>query len=206
MAKKNINYYTLFIEAAGYSCDEARELKNAVENFDGNLLAKNIQMIHTIEHTADEKKHVLMENLSQEFITPIEREDIVSLAQELDDVTDAIEEIFQSMYMYNAQNTTQEAIEFAHIILKSCECIRELMTEIENFKKSKVIKDIIIRLNDFEDEGDRLYMKTMRELYMNTDDPLKIIIWSRLYQKFEDCCDHCENVAKVVEGVIMKNS
>ena len=108
--------------------------------------------------------------------------------------------------MYNAKATTQYAVEFSYIILKSCESIRELMTEFENFKKSKTIKDKIIKLNDYEDEGDRLYMKAMRELCTTSNDPITIIVWSKLYQKFEDCCDHCENVAKVVEGVIMKNS
>jgi uncharacterized protein Yka (UPF0111/DUF47 family) len=91
--KKDYNYYNKFVELVDYSCQAAELLNTTLENFDTSTIDNKIQEMHSIEHSADLSKHELIERLAEEFIAPLEREDIVSLSQEIDDITDAIEDV-----------------------------------------------------------------------------------------------------------------
>ena len=121
MRKQRTNeYFEGFVLGMESACKAAEYLECLVENFDPEKLGDQIEEVHAIEHEADLNKHALMQKLAKEFITPIEREDIILLLQQIDNVTDFIEDVVRKMFMYNAKAMRYEAKEFATIIKQCC--------------------------------------------------------------------------------------
>ena len=207
MAKKQDDFYFQnFITCAEFSTQAAHLLKDILSDFRPEETKKRLDELHAIEHAADEKKHELNDKLVKAFITPIEREDIASLSQQIDNLTDKIEEVFIRIYINNVSKIRPEALEMLDIVIRCCEEICGLMREFANFRRSKELKDRIIRINSLEEEADRLYIANMRALHSEEKDVLEIIAWREIYSYLEKCADACEHAADVVEGVVMKNS
>lgn len=207
MAKKQDDFYFQnFITCAEFSSQAAHLLKDILSDFRPVETKKRLDELHAIEHAADEKKHELNDKLVKAFITPIEREDIASLSQQIDNLTDKIEEVFIRIYINNVSKIRPEALEMLDIVIRCCEEICGLMREFANFRRSKELKDRIIRINSLEEEADRLYIANMRALHSEEKDVLEIIAWREIYSYLEKCADACEHAADVVEGVVMKNS
>lgn len=207
MAKKENNYYfDTFTKSIFYANDAAELLKECFRNYDPSGLHKRIEEMHKIEHTADGLKHEMMEQLVKEFLPPIEREDIVELAHTIDNVTDCIEDVLLRMYMFNIKTLRPEIMQFTDVILRCCEALKEMALELHNFKKPAILKERIIEINHLEEEGDRIYTEAMRRLYTEEKDPVAIISWTTMYERLEKCCDCCEDVADMVEQIIMKNN
>lgn len=206
MGKKNDNYYFLgFIRLVDFSNQAAELLRNIIENYDNAKLSELKDKMHYIEHSADLEKHLMIEKLSREFITPIEREDIIDIAQKIDDVTDAIEDVLMRLYMYDVKEINQNLRDFTEVICNCCKGLSVAVNEFANFKRSNTLKDAIIEVNNLEEVGDRLYIDSVRQLFTNTTDARELIIWEVLYNLVEKCCDSCESVADAIETVIMKN-
>ena len=207
MAKKQDDFYFQnFITCAEFSSQAAHLLKDILSDFRPEETKKRLDELHAIEHAADEKKHELNDKLVKAFITPIEREDIASLSQQIDNLTDKIEEVFIRIYINNVSKIRPEALEMLDIVIRCCEEICGLMREFANFRRSKELKDRIIRINSLEEEADRLYIANMRALHSEEKDVLEIIAWREIYSYLEKCAVACEHAADVVEGVVMKNS
>ncbi|HHY52053.1 MAG TPA: DUF47 family protein, partial [Clostridiales bacterium] len=120
--KKNA-YFNDFISMMEHSCRAAEYLQQALRNFKPELLAQQRKEMHEIEHAEDDLKHEMLKRLAKEFVTPIDREDILGLANELDNVTDKIEDILIRMYMYNVKEVHPVAIEFADVIADCCKAL-----------------------------------------------------------------------------------
>lgn len=206
MAKNHNDYFKMFENMVVTSCRAAGKLQSVLSNYSMEDLDDNMKALHKIESEGDSQKHHLMKTLAKEFITPIEREDILQLADEIDDVTDSIEDILLKMYMYNVKEIQPNAIAFSDIIVQCCGELLSTMKEFATFKKSKTIHNSIIEMNRLEETGDQLYIQAVRTLYSERRDPLDTMVWTELYGCFEKCCDTCEHVVDVVEGVIMKNT
>ncbi|WP_195429794.1 DUF47 family protein [Clostridium sp. D46t1_190503_E9] len=205
-SKKGNDYFEMLSELVDYSCSAANLLHDTLLNFDVNEIENKISEMHKIEHAADLKKHDMMNKLLKEFITPIERGDIAELAHEIDNVTDAIEDILTRIYMFNITSMRKEALDFANVIIKHCNELKGLMKEFRNYKKSQEIQKLIININGLEEEGDKLYIMSIRNLYTTSKDSIELMTWTDTFKYFERCCDACETAANVVESVIMKNS
>ena len=205
MAKNN-NYFEYFIELVDFCLAAAESLSSTLHNFDAKKLPETMKLLHEVEHNADVKKHEMIKKLSAEFITPIEREDIIQLSQEIDDVTDSIEDVLLKIYMFNITEIKEEALEFCKIIADCCQALKNVMQNFQNFKKSADLKKYLIEINRLEEVGDQLYTDAVRKLYTTCKDPIEIIAWTETFRRFEQCCDNCEDIADVVESVIMKNS
>lgn len=203
---KGNDYFSMLAELTDYSCSAASLLNETIGEFHVSQLGERTKEMHEIEHAADLKKHDMINKLAKEFIPPIERGDIIEIAHHIDNVTDAIEDVLVRIYMFNISVIREEAIEFTKLILNICNETSKLMKEFRNFKKSSEINKMIIRINDLEEEGDRLYTEGIRNFYTTILDPIKLITWKDTFEYFEKCCDACESVADVVEGVIMKNT
>ncbi|GAA0108160.1 DUF47 family protein [Clostridium tertium] len=205
-SRKGNDYFEMLSELVDYSCSAANLLHDTLLNFDVNEMKNKIGEMHNIEHAADLKKHDMMDKLLKEFITPIERGDIAELAHEIDNVTDAIEDILARIYMFNITSMRREALDFANVIIKNCNELKGLMKEFRNYKKSQEIQKLIVNINGLEEEGDKLYIMSIRNLYTTSKDPIELMTWTDTFKYFERCCDACETAANVVESVIMKNS
>ena len=206
MKKKDYDYFQAFTQAVDYSCQAAEILKNTLTYFDTDNLNDRLKDVHGVEHAADLGKHEMMSELARAFITPIEREDILELMQELDDVTDDIEDVLIRTYIFHILSIREDALRFADIISRCCGEMLKMMKEFRDFRKSKTIHEMIVAINDLEEEGDRLYTEAVRRLFMHSKDPIELMVWREIFDRMEKCCDACEHVANIVESIIMKNS
>ena len=148
----------------------------------------------------------MMARLSKEFVTPIDREDIIQLANELDNVTDKIDDILIRMYMYNIVTLRPAAIAFSDVIVRCCNALHKVVSEFPHFHKSTSLIPAIIEVNTVEEEGDNLYIDAVRDLYQTCTNPLEVSVWSELFDRLEECCDACEHVADIMEIIVLKNS
>lgn len=206
--KRKYDYFTGFERQVELACQEAALLTHAIETFQPNNGFETLLVeAHEIEHQGDEVTHTIFTAIATDFITPIEREDIVALAQYFDDILDYIEDVIQRFHMYDVKEMHEDALEFAHIIEKSCQALSNTMSDFRNFKKSKNFKQKIIDVNTYEEEADELYMGIIRHLYENKkDDPLYILTWSQLFTRMEKCTDACEHAADTMRMILLKNS
>ena len=207
MSKKQDSYYFQnFIACAGLSCQAAQLLKQAFGDFQPDKLTERMDQIHAVEHEADRKKHDLLNTLVKAFITPIEREDILLLSQNIDEVTDKIEDVFLRLYCNNIQSIRPDALEMVGVAIRCCEELKTLLKEFSDFRRSKTLHTHIVNINTLEEEADRLFISGMRHLHTSCRDPLTVISWREIYIYLEKCVDACEHAADTVESVVMKNS
>lgn len=207
MARKNeFDYFDSFVKLSEYCYDAAKMLDDILINFNADTLEEKMKKMHEIEHKADLHAHEITRRLAKEFITPIEREDIVVLVHEIDDITDSIEDVLLHMYMYNVKEIRNDALRFSKIILQSCEELIVTFEEFKNFRKSKEIHNRIVHINKLEEDGDNLYTEAVRKLHMTSTNPIEIMSWTTAFNRLEKCCDACEEAVNIVESVIMKNS
>lgn len=204
--KKDVNYFDAFVELAGYSCQAADLLNETIINYHAEELKDKMEKMHAIEHSGDKARHEMIKKLAREFITPIEREDIMAMADAIDTVTDTIEDVLMRMYMCNIRYVREHALKMTEIIVKCCDALKKALDEFHNFRKSQTLHDLIVDVNHLEEEGDRLYTEAVRDLYVNCKDFLEISGWDKTYDYLERCCDACEDVTDVIESVMMKNS
>ncbi|NLW78901.1 MAG: DUF47 family protein [Ruminococcaceae bacterium] len=206
MAKKHSPYFQDFVAMADFSVQAAEYLQVVLEGFEVHRLAECRDAMHAIEHAEDEVKHDMMRRLAKEFVTPIDREDIIQLANDLDTVTDKIDDILIRVYMYNISQVRPAALAMADVILRCCKALHTAIVEFPNFHKSQTLTQAIIAVNTLEEEGDALYIAAVHELYLEGGNPIEVAAWSELFDRLEDCCDACEHVADALETVVMKNS
>lgn len=207
MAKKHkFDYFAGFEKQAKIAVEEAELLYEAVESFTTtDELVPLLEKAHEIEHRGDLIDDEAFHNVATDFITPIERGDILELSQALDDIIDGIEEIMQRFYMYDIHYMHENAKEFAKIIRKATKALNRAMEDFKNFKKSKKLHSLMDEVNDLEEQGDVLYMKAVRELFQHPDDPIEVEVWANLFDSMEDVCDLCEDVAEIMGNVSLKN-
>lgn len=206
MAKTDRMYFENLVCAADYCCKAATYLVEVMENFEGRDWSSTLETMHTYEHSADGVKHEMTASLARAFVTPIDREDLAAVSQNIDDVADAIEEVLQYFYMYNIATATAESVEFAHRISDCCEKMKIMLGEFMNFKKPEKLRNQVIELSHMEEECDALYIRANRALSEQVTDPVAIISWREIYNRFESCADACEHVGDVIDMVVMKNS
>lgn len=207
MAKKqDLYYFDTFVACAEDSCRAAHMLKESLNNFHPDQLKEQLDELHKVEHSADMKKHDMLDRLAREFIPPIEREDIISLSQNIDNITDKVEDVMLRVYMNNVRDIESGALKMTDVIIECCEAVKALLEEFREFRKSKNLKNLVIRINDLEEKSDKMFMENIRSLYVESEDPIRIIAWRDIYIYLERCADACEHVADVVESVVMKNS
>lgn len=204
--KRDNDYFEMFVKMVEYACASSELLHETLTNFDPNTLSDKIVQMHEFEHAADMQNHDVRNRLVKEFMPPIEREDIISLVQEIDDVTDSIEDVLLRIYMFHIDTIREEALAFSEVIVTCCSALKIALENFHNFKKTSPIQENIIEINRLEEEGDKLYTDAIRNLYSNSKDPVEIIAWTQTFDRLEKCCDACEHVSNIIETIIMKNS
>lgn len=206
MKKQDSFYFDNFAECTNYSLKAAMLLQEVMMNYNPAILESRMDEMHEIEHAADTKKHEMLAVLMKAFMTPIEREDILLLSSCLDEVTDKIEDVMIRLYCNSVTSIRPLAIDMANVVIDCCKELVSLLSEFRNFKKSKTIHSIIVRINTLEEDADKLFIRAMRELHAQTSDPVEIIKWREIFIYLEKCTDAVEHVADVVERVIMTNT
>lgn len=199
-------YYENFIAAADCSCNAANYLIECLTNYDPSNIKNMLETMHKFEHAADEKKHEMSATLAKAFVTPFDREDLAELSHNIDEVVDKVEEILQRFYVDEIQTVTPECLQFAKKIAGCCTQMKELLMELQNFKKPAKLHSLIIALSNAEEECDSIYLEATMKARKVSSDVLEIIAWREIYDCMESCADACEHVADSVETIVMKNT
>ena len=209
MGKKKKNdsfYYDNFNDCAALTVKAAKLLDETMRAFDPQAIEGAVQKMHGIEQAADEKNHEVSDALMTAFITPIEREDIDVLSDALDDVVDALEGVLHRIYFDNIQAIRPDALEISAMVVRETEAMADLVKEFPQFKHPKRLHEQIIAINKLEEEADGLYIQAMRQLHTTDEEPLTVIAWRDVYTFLEYCSDAVEDVARTIDGIVMKNS
>lgn len=202
-AKEEV-FFDLFVDTATDTCKAAKLLEDLMNNYVD--VKDKIDAIEDVEHKCDGHVHKILEQLNRSFITPIDREDIYLIAKEIDNITDAIESTAHRFIMCNVKSIRDDAKLLAKMVSQCTEELRLVMAEMKNMKTSKTLGPKIIEVNRIEDEGDVIFRKAIQKLFLGDEDPLDVIKWKEIYEFMENTLDACEDVANIVEGVVMKHA
>ncbi|GAB0169243.1 DUF47 family protein [Lysinibacillus sp. CTST325] len=174
-----------------------------IENIDS--LKEIADTMKRYETSGDKLIHELIVMLNKSFMTPIEREDILSLANKLDDVIDGMEGCIAHFDMYNLTEVTDPMRQFLTYIAKSTDEMVQAM-ELLNSKKLVEMRKHAIQIKDYERECDEIFRSSMKQLFIQEKDPMRIIVFKSIYEQFEDIADYCQTVANTIETIIMRNA
>lgn len=206
--KRRVDYFDLFEKQSSAAVAEAQLLIEVIDSYEtGGNVRELIERAHELENQSDEYNHLLYKRLAHDFITPIERDDIIEMAQGLDNLIDYIEDVVLCFYMYRVSGMHEHAREFAKLIKKSCKALDKAMVDFRNFKKSKTFKQLIVDVNTYEEEADKLYLQVNRSLFgRDASEALDVLRWTQIFDRMEKCCDTCEHIADTMGGILLKNA
>ncbi len=159
--------------------------------------------IKEVEHKCDFLTHEIIQRLHRTFVTPLDREDIHALARSLDDVMDAIDASATIVRLYHIAEVRDDARELARIIMASAE---QVVKAIKALERRKGVAEPAVEINRLENEADRAHQAALRRLFEEERDPIVIIKWKEILDFLEDATDRCEDVANVLEGVVVKHA
>jgi predicted phosphate transport protein (TIGR00153 family) len=162
-----------------------------------------VDEIKEVEHKCDHLTHQIIQKLNSTFVTPIDREDIHALAKALDDVMDAIDASARFVRLYKIKTIRYGARELARIISLGAEQVRLGMEALE---KRTGVAQRSVEINRLENEADRIHESALRRLFDEETDPILIIKWKEILDVLEEATDRCEDVANLLEGVVVKNA
>ncbi|NLP00609.1 MAG: DUF47 family protein [Clostridiaceae bacterium] len=203
--RKDVDCFELFQISSSYSRKAAVTLKKAYE--DGVVDYNELKNLKDIEHEADIHVHRCLKAVEEAFITPIDRSDIVEIIKEIENITDSIDSIANHTYMMCVSKVNEAAQTLMQLVVDACIKLEELMKILKDFKKEiKKVNDLIIEINNIEEDGDKTYLNAMRTLFEFETDAKKIIVWKLLYDQLEGALDKCEDVADIVQKIIVSKT
>ena len=165
-------------------------------------IADRAHEIKEVEHKCDFLTHDIIQRLNQTFVTPIDREDIHSLARSLDDIMDAIDDAAALIPLYHLDHMRPGARELAAVISKSVDQVRTALTALE---KRKGVLDHVVEINRLENEADRIHQKAVGQLFAEETNAIAVMKWKEFFDLLEDATDRCEDVANLLENVVVKH-
>lgn len=201
---KKSEFFDQFVKHAALSVDGAKLLQALLEN--PTNVEEQSRRIKAVEHDADTVAHQTLEMLHKSFITPIERGDIHRIVSRLDDILDYIEAASQRIWLYEIKEITPEAKEMSRVLVRSTMAVKATVDSMHNMKDPAQIRSSCVEINRLENECDTLLRLGLARLFKEERDPLMVIKWKEIYENIEDATDRCEDVANVIEGVVIENA
>lgn len=203
LPKKN-EFFDMFARHAALTVRGAHELQAMLADL--HDVEEQSKRVKATEHDADTIAHKTMEMLHRSFITPIERSDIHEIVSRIDDILDYIEAASQRLWLYEIKEATSEAKDMARVLVQSTEMVRRCVEALPRMKNPEPILAACIEINRLENECDALLRLATARLFKEESDPLMVIKWKEIYENIEDATDRCEDVANVIEGVVLENA
>jgi len=198
------DFFGLFERHAALTVEGAREMQHLVQG--GQNIRTRAARIKEIEHETDVITHACVERLHKTFITPFDRDDIHRLITRMDDVMDYIESAAIAVMLYELVEMTDPARELADVLVRSTESVAVAVSGLKNVKQSQAILDACIEVNRLENEGDEILRGALADLFREAKDPLLVLKWKEVYEALENATDRCEDVANVIEGVVLEHA
>ena len=202
---KDFNFFDLFEKQAVCAVEAAVTFK-ALAGKSGILDEMSLKNMHDLEHRGDELTHDILNRLNKTFITPFDREDIHALAKELDDVIDMLYAIVNRMRTYKIAGPDKNLVEFAVVIEESVRAVDCAVRGLRDSKKFQSVQESCVEINRLENVGDAMRDKVLAELFETSKDPIDVIKRKEIYQDAETVLDICEDVAHVVQSILVKQA
>jgi predicted phosphate transport protein (TIGR00153 family) len=172
---------------------------------DGTLDEAEVKKIHNLEHEGDTLAHEITDMLNRTFITPIDREDIYALANQLDDVLDMLNAMAGRVKLYKLNPSDEYFVQFIDLIDQAAGALASAVKYMPDMKRQRRVLDYCIEINRLENLGDSVREKAIGHLFESEKDPINVIKWKEIYEVAEGTLDKCEHVAKVIEGILVKH-
>ncbi|HET6202553.1 MAG TPA: DUF47 family protein [Planctomycetota bacterium] len=196
---RNEKFLAPFTDMAALSCEAAAALKDLLRKFD--RLPERVRAIKDLEHRGDKITHGVLEALAKTFLTPLDREDIHSLATDLDDVLDMIDNAAHHVMDYGVGEGLWGAVELAEILEKQTAEIAKAMPHLGG---NKEVLPHCVEIKRLETAGDAVAREAMLRLFRDQKDPILVIKWKEILENLERATDECEDVANDLEGIFVK--
>lgn len=201
---RETNFFDYFERHAATIVEGSQEL--AALAAAGENVGERAKRIKDLEHRADAITHDCVEVLHKTFITPIERDDIYRLIGRMDDIMDYIETSADLWSLYDLHETTPEARELADVLVRAAREIEQAVTGLRDMKNAQAISARSVEINALENQGDQILRKAVAGLFREEKDPIRLIKWKSIYENLEIATDKCEDVANILEGVVLENA
>jgi predicted phosphate transport protein (TIGR00153 family) len=202
---KEEKFFEMFYEQADTIVEAADQLIAIVNNF--SELDRKVMEMNKIEHKADEIAHRIVGKLNTTFITPLDQEDIHDLASAIDDVVDFIDATCERLVLYKVSQPTEGFIHLANILHRATEETRMAVGQLGTFKKKPaVMKQCWIEVNRLENEGDTVSRAAIAKLFETESNAVEVIKWKEIYEHVETAIDKCEDVANILEQIVLKHA
>ncbi|WP_113663712.1 DUF47 domain-containing protein [Pedobacter nanyangensis] len=165
-----------------------------------------IKEVERLEHVGDDITHTIFIELSKNFITPFDREDIHSLASAIDDIADYIHASAGNIELYNVQNIGEPMVKLAELLVEMCTDLEKAIKELRSFKNIRVIADACVRINSAENQADYTCNLAIARLFEFETNAIELIRQKEVLQTLEIATDKCEDAANVLESILVKNA
>ncbi|MEI5983428.1 MULTISPECIES: DUF47 domain-containing protein [Sphingobacterium] len=203
---KDKKFFPLFEQAGSNLIEMAKLLKESVHTSDLQLRKNNSKLLEDLEHKGDNLTHQIHLELGKNFITPFDREDIHALASSLDDVADFIHGASNRMELYKVENPSDAMKEISDLIVEATEHVAKALFELKDLKNIRNITDSCVRINSVENKADYIFDKAVADLFEYEKDAINLIKNKEVLSAMEDATDKCEDVANVLESILVKNA
>ena len=201
---KEGRFFELFSEHAEQIVLGSRELVALMEA--GDDIQRRAYAIETIEKRADKLTQATIELLHKTFITPLDRDEIHHLITRMDDILDLMEDVSQSIFLYDVKQLTSEAHDLAEVCLACCEQVKVAVGLLSNMDNAPAILVACDEIDRLESEADHIMRAAMAKLFRDEPDVRQVIKLKAIYELLETVTDRCEDVANIIEGIVLENS
>jgi predicted phosphate transport protein (TIGR00153 family) len=197
------DFFGFFERHASLTVEGAKEMRRLIGGgVDVRALASRIK---EIEHETDVITHACVEKLHKTFITPLDRDAIYQLITRMDDIMDYIEDAAAALMLYELTEMTEPARALADVLVRSTEQVALAVAGLKDVKRPVTILEACIEVNRLENEGDEILRRALADLFRGAKDPLLVLKWKEIYEALENATDRCEDVANVIEGVVLEH-
>lgn len=204
--KQGIIFSQNLTDRADCACRAACLLERIMENFEPETLPEYLKKMHEIEHSADIKKQELSKILIKAFISTPVKTAIINISNDIDELTDEIEDVLIRIYYNRIKNIRRDSLELVKTVILTSEEIKKMMSEISDMKNAKSMNKHIVKINSLEEKADELFISCMFDLHGSGRNYLDIAAWSEIYIYLEKCEDTAKKIANSVSAEILKNA
>ena len=201
---RETSFFDFFERHAALTVEGAKEFLSLVTTA-ANIEPKT-RRIKEIEHETDVITHQCVEALHKTFITPIDRDSIHRLITRMDDVMDFVEAAAERIDLYEVTVMTQDVRDMADVLHRATLQVEAAMRGLRSMKEPQSTLKLCIDINRLENEADAILRRSVAKLFKEEKDPIMVIKWKEIYENLENATDRCEDVANIIEGVILEHA
>lgn len=198
---KFFELFNAHAELAVTASHQLVELVNDLQNVESHARA-----INNSEKKADRITHDTVDLLHKTFITPLDRDEIHNLITTMDDILDLMEDVAEAISLYDVRDVTEEAKELAKICVSCCERVQKAVGMLSNMSNASEILKITAEIDRLESEADRVMRAALSKLFREENDVKRLIKLKAIYELLETITDKCEDVANIIEGIVLENA